>query len=144
MLLDKYSPHANLYSLWFNNKIFSDDMAVDSEDEGQQTAEFSGKTKHFNFLRECFHDPAKLKLPPLNDKQLESVAEFIANLAMGSSAICYLRTQLRQVRLSEEVLTSAYNVASGFVTLFNKPESIAIVRLTTSSGSILTGSLSIQ
>ena len=34
-------------------------------------------------------------------------------------------------------MNAAFNVAMGFITLFNKPESIAIVRLTTRDGAYI-------
>lgn len=136
MLLDKYSSRADLYASWFST-VSADDIAIDSEEDGPQQNESFGKKKHRQFLEGAFRDPAQLDLPPLNETHLESLAIFLAALALGSPATCYLRTQLRSFgrsSLSEKLLNCAYQVASSFITLFNKPESIAIVRLTTSPG----------
>ena len=56
----------------------------------------------------------------------------LADLSLGSPAICYLRSQLRHKELSPDLLDASFNVASAFLTMFNKPESIAILRLQTS------------
>jgi Ran GTPase-activating protein (RanGAP) involved in mRNA processing and transport len=58
----------------------------------------------------------------------------MAELTIGSPAICYLRSQRRYKELSNDLFDAAFNVCSAFLTMFNKPESIAIVRLHTKDG----------
>src|SRR5690606_21445865 len=55
----------------------------------------------------------------------------LAELTIGSPAICYLRSQKRHFDESVDLLDASYNVASAFLAMFNKPESIALVRITT-------------
>lgn len=132
ILLDKTSPQKDLVAKWLGKGIPSSEVATDSEDNSQQRDEKSGKSKYFQSMEQLFQNPEAYDLPLLNDSQIDQVAKYLTNLAIGSPAVCYLRTQLRYFELRLEYLDSAFDVASGFVTLFNKPESIAIVRLCTS------------
>lgn len=132
ILLDKTSPQKDLVAKWLGKGMPSSEIATDSEDISQEKDEKSGKSKYFSLMWQLFQNPEAYNLPQLNDSQIDQVAEYLTNLAIGSPAVCYLRTQLINCKLELELLDSAFNIASGFVTLFNKPESIAIVRLCTS------------
>lgn len=133
LVLDRVSPKAELVAAWFGSGMPNSDLMIDAEDDSSQHDESSGKGLHFTHAKAVFQDPAMLGLPRLNPRQLDEVALFLANLALGSPAVCYLRAQLRHFELHEELLSAAFNVGSGFLTLFNKPESIAVVRLNTNA-----------
>lgn len=131
ILLDRISADKDLVRSWFEKGIPPSDLVVDAEDSTPQQDESSGKGIHFNYAKEVFLDPGKLSLPHLNNAQLHEVAGFLAELTLGSPAICYLRAQLRHFELKEELLNAAFHVGSGFITMYNKPESIAVIRLNT-------------
>lgn len=117
---------------WFKKGLPIADSVTDSEDETQQRDESGGKSKYFNKLAESFLSPEKLNLPRLTELQSDKIAEYLATLTLASPAVCYLRTQRRYtVETTAEMLDGAFAVASAFVTCFNKPESIAIIRLCT-------------
>lgn len=137
LLLDKISSEKLIYKEWFEKGMPPSELVVDAEDESPQRDESSGKAKHFNYAVEVYKNPQILDLPDLDEEQFEKILEFIAELCLGSPAICYLRSQLKYYSFSEELLDSSFNVASAFLTLFNKPESVAIVRLSTQSGDYL-------
>jgi len=134
ILLEKNYTKDLLYQEWFNQDFPSTDVMVDAEDTTQQRDENSGKSKHFRFAAEVYINPKSLGLPPLNEEQFDKVLEYLSELCLGSPAICYLRSQLKYYDFGQDLLNAAFNVGMGFITLFNKPESIAIVRLTTRDG----------
>ncbi len=99
------------------------------EDDEKDSEEFQGaKKEHYEFLKDCFEDPSKIGLgqPP------ENLAEVLADLAVGSPAIIALRSLRRLFGAGAEQasqLTQATRIADEFSSLFNKPESIAAIRL---------------
>jgi hypothetical protein len=133
ILFDKISGKSDIIKAWFSKGFPSSDFSNDADNDSQKKEENSGRNRHFELAAQVFLNPAHLELPSLNDKQLDQVAEFLAMLCLGSPAICFLRNQLHYHSFDIELLDSSFTVASGFITLFNKPESIATIRLTTSS-----------
>lgn len=100
----------------------------DGEDSEEQEEEDSGaKGEHFEFLRQCFEDPWLIGLGSMP----ENLPEILADLALGSPAVVTLRS-LHRIFPNEPPelqLQRAVAVADQFCSLFNKPESIAAVRL---------------
>ena len=132
LIFDKAYQSNELISKWISKGIPIADSVTDSEDETPQRDETSGKAQYFDMLRKSFTLPDSLELPVLTEAQAEKIAEYLTTLTLASPAICYLRTQLRnKLELTETVLDSSFEVASAFVTLFNKPENIAVIRLCT-------------
>jgi hypothetical protein len=132
LIFDKAYQNIELLNKWISKGIPIADSVTDSEDETPQRDETSGKAQYFEMLRKSFTSPDSLELPVLTEGQAEKIAEYLTTLTLASPAICYLRTQLRnKLELTESVLDSSFEVASAFVTLFNKPESIAVIRLCT-------------
>ena len=87
------------------------------------------KEKHARFLQACFYDPAKAGLGPIP----RNLPEVMAELALGSPAILALRSLTRNFPDEDEsaLMIHAFDVGNAFVTLFNKPEPIAAVRMKT-------------
>lgn len=132
LLLDKMTNDNAVICKWFERGLPGADSVTDSEDETQQREESSGKAKYFKKLSESFLSPENLNLPPLNENQIKQIAEYLATLTVASPSVCYLRTQQRYTdETTTEMLDGAFEVSSAFVTCFNKPESIAIIRLCT-------------
>lgn len=134
LILDKISNAHNMMSGWFAKAMPPSELSIDAENVDMDRDENSGKGKHFNHAAKAFLEDELLSASKLNDSQLEKICEHLADLVLGSPAICYLRSQLRHEELSLKMLDASFNVASAFLTMFNKPESIAIVRLQTSEG----------
>jgi len=117
---------------WFSKGIPQSELSIDAENINPDREENSGKGIHFDHARETFLNGTLKGLPKLTEIQLSRVADHLVELAIGSSAVCSLRSLLRHKELSLECLDASFNIASAFLTMFNKPESIAIVRLHTS------------
>ena len=133
LLLDKISLDHTLFESWLIKGLPSTDFTTDSEDDQRRNEDTKGKSAHFRMAHDAFINPFGLNLPILNIDQAGKLAEFLTNLCLGSPAVCYLRTQLRYFDIGLNILDASFNIASGFITLLNKPESIAIIRLTTSA-----------
>ncbi len=127
LLFDRVAPFHKIVSEWFESIMWIDEGSGASDPEG----EAPGKSRYFEYIRDIFKDPKVAKLPPLNEQQRDEISKHLANMVLGSPAICCLRTLLRYDKLSDTLIDNAFDVASCFISLFNKPESIAIVRLTT-------------
>ncbi|MBN1566820.1 MAG: hypothetical protein JXA73_03170 [Acidobacteria bacterium] len=94
--------------------------------------EESGKRIHVKMFHEAFQNPDKLKL----GRMPRDLPEVLADITLGSPAVVSLRTLLRLFpdggkSVTKEHLRGAFEIADEFINLFNKPESICAVRLTT-------------
>lgn len=138
LLFDKATNRAQSMRSWLENGIQKSDVALDSEEEEPDKDETSGRARHFNFASTAFEDRL-VRAPKLTGSQLHEVCSHLADLIVGSPAICFLRSVRNQHFAGEgdidqiDNISAAYHVASSFLSLFNKPESIAVVRLHTTS-----------
>lgn len=98
--------------------------ANDAEDADSNSA----REDHYQFFKACFEDPS---LIGLSSKPPSDLAPVLADLALGSPAVVSLRSLLRlfpDEDLALQIKRSA-EIAGEFSSLFNKPESIAAIRL---------------
>lgn len=93
------------------------------------TENASAKEGHFAHLKACFENPETAGLGPLPD----DLAQVLADLALGSPAVLTMRSLRRMFpdQGDAKSMVGAFDAADEFVNLFNKPESIAAVRLST-------------
>jgi hypothetical protein len=134
LLLDKAINKNQIVFDWFEKGMPPSELSIDTENVNVDKEENSGKNTHFENAQSIFLHDDILEIGKLSDDQLELICDNLAELTLGSSAICYLRSQKRHKQLSLELLDASYNVSSAFLTMFNKPESIALVRLHSSEG----------
>jgi len=131
ILLDKANNNS-VISEWFESGIPQSDLIKDMKYDGESEKKDSiGRIKHFDYMRSIFYGENYIDAPHLDKEQLDGLCDHIATLTLGSPAICFLRSLLRYNNLSKELLDASFNVALSFFTMFNKPESIAVVRLHT-------------
>ncbi len=134
LLLDKTKPENEIIKNWLTKGIPSSELSIDAENINTDKEESIGKKTHFELAKSTFLNPKSLAVGKLNPDQLELICEHLAELTIGSPAICYLRSQKRYNILSFDLLDASFNVSSAFLTMFNKPESIAVVRLHSNKG----------
>ncbi len=115
---------------WLDTVLNSNDSTFfkPSDDSNERKDEGSSKEKHFEVLTSCFANPFDAGLGPIPNR----LAEVLADIAMASPAV----TSLRAIRKCYEAadydkLLFAFDLAAQFLVMFNKPESIASVRLCT-------------
>lgn len=130
-LLDRADPSLKrTVSYWLHDEKFLNDSCAFNGSGGDR--ETSGKGLHVKMFRDAFRDPTTLGLGQLP----RDLAQTLADMALGSPSIVSLRTLLRLFpsdcnRVEKTHLRAAFEVADEFVNLFNKPESICAVRLST-------------
>jgi hypothetical protein len=111
---------------WFANteSLKTDPNSEEADDEEEDTG---AKGEHFEFLRQCFEDPSLIGLGAMP----ENLPEILADLSLGAPAVIALRSLYRIFPGESPALQMqrAVAVADQFCSLFNKPESIAAVRL---------------
>jgi len=134
LIFDKANPENQIISEWIAKGIPPSELSIDAENFNPDKEESIGRKTHFEHARSAFKNSKPVSAGKLNQSQLETICEHLAELAIGSPAICYLRSQRRHMVLSKDLVDAAYNVSSAFLTMFNKPESIAVVRLHTNEG----------
>ncbi|MBK9640488.1 MAG: helicase [Saprospiraceae bacterium] len=134
LLLDKASENNKVLTEWLSKGIPPSELSIDAESIGNDKDESIGRKTHFELAKSAFTSHSPIAAGKLSNEQLEVICEHMAELTIGSPAICYLRSQRRYKELSNDLFDAAFNVCSAFLTMFNKPESIAIVRLHTKDG----------
>lgn len=130
LLLDKQHKDVSLLKNWIGRTI-NDTSSTNAEDLTPDKEEGKGKGFHRTYLNDILNGSKAVEVGIPNAEQLEDLCIHLADLCIASPAVCLMRSFLNHFPLSEELLSSIYNVASAFITLFNKPESIAVIRLTT-------------
>jgi hypothetical protein len=134
LFLDKASENNKVLTEWLSKGIPPSELSIDAESIGTDKDESIGRKTHFELAKAAFTSHSPIAAGKLSNEQLELICEHMAELTIGSPAICYLRSQRRYKELSNDLFDAAFNVCSAFLTMFNKPESIAIVRLHTKDG----------
>lgn len=126
LLLDREQPHfREAVELWAADD--NDDWDRETFFDTRGKKEPGVKERHAEEFVRCLQDPERIDLGPLP----KDLAEVLADLALGSPAVLALRS-LKQLFPHEETSTlmvHAFKVADQFCELFNKPESIAAIRL---------------
>lgn len=124
MLLDRSSlKMKEKIQSWFDSDVFAESSFFDQDSE-----ETSSKEKHFEELMACFDDPLSAHLGAMP----YDLADVLVDIAIAGPAVVLLRNATQQFAGTyDDHATFAFDIASEFVSLFNKPESIAAVRLST-------------
>jgi len=128
LLLDKFNTDAKgKIEGWINSPSLPGYSNIDPEAREDSHEEKTSEDDHFNAFYEAFAEPGTIGLGKMPD-DLEDV---ITDMVIGSPAISALRALGEYYSSSEDISRGATIIAKGFITLFNKPESIATVRLFT-------------
>ena len=128
-LLDGADPSKKRSILdWLNGREFLEESAFFKTRDRDQ----SGKRRHVEAFRNALIKPHGLKLGPMPS----DLPEVLADMAIGSPSIIALRSFMRLFpeadgKVANRHLRAAFEVADEFLNLFNKPESICALRLTT-------------
>lgn len=134
LFFDKAKQGNQIVIEWFTKGMPPSELSIDTENINTDKEESNGKKTHFENTKSVFFDTKPFAVGILNQSQLEIICEHLAALTIGSPAICYLRSQKRHNDFSLDLLDASFNVSSAFLTMFNKPESIAVVRLHSNDG----------
>ncbi len=141
LLLDKYDKRIDDLKYWIKQKVEKREIEPDTDNEGQSKSEIKeekkGKYEYFVQVYNVLCNDETPNISKLNDSQLDRLTSFIVNLILGSPALSVqrgLRKIFKNVTDEFEIIRNSYRIANGFISLFNKPESIATIQLTTTKG----------
>ena len=130
LLLDKFREEAKtVVEEWIYLPDLPGDSNTDPEAREDTKKEKSSEYDHFYELYEAFRDPEKIGL----GKMPGDLVDVIADMVLGSPAVSAFRALQDFFDQSEDIIKGATIIAKGFLTLFNKPESIATVRVFTAN-----------
>jgi hypothetical protein len=125
LLLDRCDPrYSDVVEKWFEGDEGWPDRPAWFSDEGEKS---TAKNDHFELFRDCFDDPQSAGL----GKMPEDLPEVLADLAFGSPAVLALRgfVRLFPQETKSARMVGSFDAADNLITLFNKPEAIAAIRL---------------
>ncbi len=126
LLLDRACENsAEIVKKWFYLKYLPGDSNTDPEAKKDTKEEKSSEYNHFYELYEAFKEPDKIGLGKMPD----DLVEVMADMVLGSPAVSAYRALQDFFDQPDDIIKGASIIAKGFLALFNKPESIAIVRL---------------
>ncbi len=129
ILLDKEFQKVDIGN-WLNSEQGISGSIIEADDVAKNTEDSKGEKGYLQLAKDLFNGKYT-DLPLIEDSnRLDEIVSFIANLCLGSASICAIRTLLRLPTEKDNYVDAAYEIGNSFITLFNKPESIAIVRNT--------------
>jgi hypothetical protein len=128
-LLDKHEQSQKVV-LWAKSYYDHTLNHFDNEDE-KKANDSTGKQKHLEEIKKCLtSDNYTPNIGRLTRESLKNLCWHLVNLCLGSPAVCSLRSFTHTYPAYNDKIehfTSAYHIGLGFISLFNKPESIAII-----------------
>jgi hypothetical protein len=125
LLLDRASStHREVVTRWLDEESEAWDRKTYFAPRGEDVGV---KEEHFKEFVQCFENPDQIDFGPIP----EDLPEVLAELALGSPAVLAFRSlsQLFPDEDSTVLMVHALDVADQFCELFNKPESIAAIRI---------------
>ena len=99
LLLDRVMQGDEITTKWLAKGIPPSELSIDAEDIYTDKEESIGKKTHFELAKVTYLNPKSLAVGKLNPDQLDIICEHLAELTIGSPAICYLRTQKIAIRI---------------------------------------------
>lgn len=133
LLLDKVSNSSGEIKEWLKSRLDGRSITVDAEDKDDKKRNSKGKDAHIKHFRTAFDEPKELEL----GKMPEDLPHVLAQLSISSPAITAnrsLKNLFKDISVLD-IVKASYHIAEGFFTLFNKPESISIIRSNTKDNS---------
>jgi hypothetical protein len=129
ILLDKEYETAEIAG-WLNSGNSISDSIIEADDIHKSTEDSKGEKGYLQLAKDLFNG-VYTDLPFIEDEnKINEIVNFIAKLCIGSASVCALRTMQRLPIDKNNLVDAAYEIGNSFITLFNKPESIAVVRNT--------------
>ncbi|MBK7887258.1 MAG: hypothetical protein IPJ86_08125 [Bacteroidetes bacterium] len=110
LLLDKASENIKVLTEWLSKGIPPTELSIDAESIGTDKDESIGRKTHFELANAAYNSHSPITASKLSNEHLEAICEHMAELTIGSPAICYLRSQKRYKELSNDLFDAAFNV----------------------------------
>jgi len=130
LLLDLHHKDLDYLKSWLSQN-YRDDVAVDSEDVDNK-ADKTGKGRHLEEVKNVIAHGITPNVSYLTEDQFDNLLNFLVDLCIGSPANASMRALSKTFDDDLTItLKNSYLIASGFISLFNKPESISVIQLHT-------------
>lgn len=132
LLLDENSENSELVQSWLHQlKSLNTIINTDDDKEINSVKTNKGKSQHLKSFKAAFFAPNELNLGTMP----KDLAIVLAQMSIGSPAITSLRA-LKNTTTENDlaVLQTSLSIAESFITLYNKPQSIAIIKNTAKTG----------
>lgn len=132
LLLDRNTEVASQLEEWFleggKDSLFDSENETDNKDSDTHK---SAKQIHFLEIRNYILTGNLPEVGRLNQTQLEKIAEHLTALCLGAPGVAAFRAidQIWHHATLSNKLTGALNIGMGMISMFNKPESIAVVKV---------------
>lgn len=132
LLLDKHHTQAHELKSWLNEG--QSDISFDAENETDNKdsdTNKSAKQIHFQEIRNYILTNTFPEVGKLNEEQLGKIGDHLVNLCLGGPGISSLRAieQTYPTATRSAQLSGAFDIGLGMISMFNKPESIAVVKV---------------
>lgn len=130
VLLDKLlSKYRSEISDWLNESENQENISIDTEASERDTTENVGRETHFKALKSFFFSE-NISMPVLTDEKYTELITYLVDYTIASPGVCFTRAFNNYFSAVSENAKFAFNASLAFLSLFNKPESIAVIRLT--------------
>lgn len=122
--------HENIQSLrnWLSRYQDSEDVSADAENETDKESK-TAKSMYLQEIRRIVLDGREPNVSKITKEHLNDVCSFLTDLCLGSPAVSAMRSL--QKLFSSSIYTpvsESYLIAAGFISLFNKAESISVIQ----------------
>lgn len=122
--------HGALESLkvWLNKYHHSEDVSADGENETDKDTR-TAKSLYLQEIKRIVLNGYEPNVSLITDDQLNDVTVFLTDLCLGSPAVSALRSLQKLFGSTENsYFSDSYLLAAGFISLFNKAESISVIQ----------------
>ncbi len=127
ILLDKEYEN-DAMATWLNSENEISESIIEADDNVKIAEDNNGEKRYLRLAQELFKG-INIDLPRIEDeKRIDELVKFIAQLCIGSASICSIRALSRLKIETEDIINAAYEIGNSFITLYNKPESIAVIK----------------
>ncbi len=135
LLLDRHF-NPTIFNKWFKDKFYKNSAFasakgsnIELDDDADLKSESKSTIAHLELLYAVYNDPSCIVLGEFPEDLLDTIAMMV----IGAPGIVSLRILTKNYQNNQSIdnLNRAIDIASQFHSLFDKPESIAIVKLST-------------
>lgn len=131
ILLDVNHEDVEELNYWLDTSYELEDVSADSENENDIESK-TAKTLYLEEVKKIILDGYVPSISKITEVQLDDLCDFIVDLCLGSPAISAQRSLQKIFGNSDyNTFSDSYLIAAGFISMFNKAESISVIQANT-------------
>ena len=128
ILLDINHVDIDKLKFWLKNTSELEDVSSDSENENDNESK-TAKSLYLDEIKKIVFEDNCPSISKITEVQLSELCTFIVDLCLGSPAISANRSLQKLFGKTDfNSLSDSYLISAGFISLFNKAESISIIQ----------------